>query len=221
MEGAARNFYSAEFELFEKITKISGSIKHQAKGEQRKKACFKALNEVRLEQIAYLPSNPDAILLEIDYASAAPMQSAAKAPFLARFKIRHCGVKEMEGIAMSAYQEVGSNDEFSPQTAGDELQHGKKKHHFPHYHRRSSKQLSSSPLPHKGKHRRQASRCLQLLASLSEPDNDSAKEIGWKSAIFKVGDDVRQGMNIWAGVVVVSCKAHSPLQICWLCNSCS
>jgi len=197
LEGAARNFYSAEFELFEKITKISGSIKHQAKGEQRKKACFKALNEVRLEQIAYLPSNPDAILLEIDYASAAPMQSAAKAPFLARFKIRHCGVREMEAIAMAAYQEAGGNDEYSAQSAGEELQHGKKKHHFPHYHRRSSKQLSSSPLPLKGqqRHRRQASRCLQLLASLSEPENDAAKEIGWKAAIFKVGDDVRQGMG--------------------------
>ncbi|VDM61613.1 unnamed protein product [Angiostrongylus costaricensis] len=96
LEGAARRFHEAEFSLFHRLTAISGTIKPYPKGEARRKACLKALAEVKLETITYLPSNPEAFLLEIDYSSGTPMQSAAKAPFLARFKVRRCGVQELE-----------------------------------------------------------------------------------------------------------------------------
>ncbi|VDK64142.1 unnamed protein product, partial [Cylicostephanus goldi] len=102
VEGAARRFYEAEFSLFHQLTGISGTIKPYAKGEARKKACLKALAEVKLETITYLPSNPEAILLEIDYSSGNPMQSAAKAPYLARFKVKQCGVQELERIGLEA-----------------------------------------------------------------------------------------------------------------------
>jgi phosphatidylinositol 4-kinase len=65
---------------------------------------LKALAEVQVEGITYLPSNPDAILIDIDYASATPMQSAAKAPFLARFRMKQCGVEVVERTAMDAYK---------------------------------------------------------------------------------------------------------------------
>lgn len=52
----------------------SGTIKPYPKGDARKKACLAALAPVRIETIAYLPSNPEAILLDIDYASGTPMQ---------------------------------------------------------------------------------------------------------------------------------------------------
>ncbi|KIH46176.1 phosphatidylinositol 3- and 4-kinase, partial [Ancylostoma duodenale] len=108
LEGAARRFHEAEFSLFHRLTAISGTIKPYPKGDSRKKACLKALAEVKLETITYLPSNPEAYLLDIDYSSGTPMQSAAKAPFLARFKVRRCGVQELERIGLEAQsQEKG------------------------------------------------------------------------------------------------------------------
>ena len=74
LDGAARRFYQAEFDLFKRITAISGTIKPYPKGDTRKKACLKALSEVHIEGVTYLPSNPDAVIVDIDYASAAPMQ---------------------------------------------------------------------------------------------------------------------------------------------------
>uniref|UniRef100_A0A7E4V1C1 1-phosphatidylinositol 4-kinase n=1 Tax=Panagrellus redivivus TaxID=6233 RepID=A0A7E4V1C1_PANRE len=109
LEGAARRFYAAEFDLFDKITRISGAIKPYPKGEARKKACLKALAEVELGCIGYLPSNPESILLQIDHASATPMQSAAKAPFLARFKVRKGHVNEVEAIALTYYQNADAS----------------------------------------------------------------------------------------------------------------
>ncbi|KAJ1361925.1 hypothetical protein KIN20_021310 [Parelaphostrongylus tenuis] len=102
LEGAARRFHEAEFSLFHRLTAISGTIKPYPKGEARRKACLKALAEVKLETITYLPSNPEAFLLDIDYSSGTPMQSAAKAPFLARFRVRRCGVQELERIGLEA-----------------------------------------------------------------------------------------------------------------------
>ncbi|VDL64036.1 unnamed protein product [Nippostrongylus brasiliensis] len=92
------------------LTAISGTIKPYPKGDARKKACLKALAEVKLETITYLPSNPEAFLLDIDYSSGTPMQSVAKAPFLARFKVQRCGVHELERLGLEAQ----SNEKGKP-----------------------------------------------------------------------------------------------------------
>lgn len=98
--GAAKRFYEREFDFFGKITAVSGDIRSFAKGAPRKKACLEALSKIKVQAGCYLPSNPEAMVVDIDYNSGTPMQSAAKAPYLARFRVHRCGISELEQMAM-------------------------------------------------------------------------------------------------------------------------
>lgn len=114
-----------------------------------------------------MPSNPDAIVLEIDYESGTPLQSAAKAPYLARFKVKRCGVQKLEKAAIQA--------------AGNTTDDGEEKVHEKRARIGSitaeSFKKNYSSLIKDNKHQQ---------VSVKKDD------IYYQACIFKVGDDVRQ-----------------------------
>ncbi|KAL0081209.1 hypothetical protein J3Q64DRAFT_1850940 [Phycomyces blakesleeanus] len=91
--GEDREFYEREFKFFGEVTAISGYLKEYIKFGQNEK---KPLQKKRLdEEIAnivvdkgvYLPSNSDGRVIDINRKSGRPLQSHAKAPFMATFEI--------------------------------------------------------------------------------------------------------------------------------------
>ena len=100
LTGPAKNFYEREFEFFGKVTAISGIIRPYPKRPERKKALLNCLSKIEVQPGCYLPSNPEALVIDIDKNTGTPLQSAAKAPFLSRFKAIYCGQNQLESLAM-------------------------------------------------------------------------------------------------------------------------
>ncbi|KAH8025413.1 hypothetical protein HPB51_007725 [Rhipicephalus microplus] len=72
LSGSAKQFYEREFDFFQKITAISGEIRVFPKGAERKKACLNELSKIVVQPGCYLPSNPEAVVIDIDYKSWHP-----------------------------------------------------------------------------------------------------------------------------------------------------
>ncbi|KAF9475060.1 hypothetical protein BDN70DRAFT_996680 [Pholiota conissans] len=90
LSGNARAFYDREFSFFNEVTSISGKLKpYIKKTKPEKKAKIdEEMAKINVEIGVYLPSNPDGIVIDIDKKSGRPLQSHAKAPFMATFKVR-------------------------------------------------------------------------------------------------------------------------------------
>src|ERR1700733_15727044 len=92
-----RGFYEREFAFFSEVTDISGKLKpFIKKSKPEKKAKIEEeLRRIKVEVGVYLPSNPDGVVIGIDRKSGKPLQSHAKAPYMATFRIKK-NVGEME-----------------------------------------------------------------------------------------------------------------------------
>ncbi|KAJ2721683.1 phosphatidylinositol-4- kinase [Coemansia sp. Benny D115] len=84
-----RAYYEKEFGFFGEVTGISGKLKpfiKKSKAEKKRKI-DEEMHKIRVQEGVYLPSNPDGTVVGIDYDSGRPLQSHAKAPFMATFII--------------------------------------------------------------------------------------------------------------------------------------
>ncbi|AAS51888.1 ADL033Wp [Eremothecium gossypii ATCC 10895] len=87
---AHRDYYQREFGFFNEVTSISGKLKpfiKKTKAEKKNKI-DEEMAKIAIQPDVYLPSNPDGVVIDIDRKSGKPLQSHAKAPFMATFKIR-------------------------------------------------------------------------------------------------------------------------------------
>lgn len=85
-----RSFYEREFTFFNDITGISGKLRPYIKRSkpEKKEKIEEELRKIKVEVGVYLPSNPDGVVVGIDRKSGKPLQSHAKAPYMATFRIQ-------------------------------------------------------------------------------------------------------------------------------------
>ncbi|CAG8502818.1 1116_t:CDS:10, partial [Ambispora leptoticha] len=90
LSGEDKEFFEREFTFFNNVTSISGKLKPYIKKskEEKKQKIDEEMRKIKVDVGVYLPSNPEGIVIDIDYDSGRPLQSHAKAPFMATFKIR-------------------------------------------------------------------------------------------------------------------------------------
>lgn len=83
-------FYEKEFSFFDEVTSISGKLKPYIKRPkpEKKQKIEEELRKIKVEVGVYLPSNPDGVVIGIDRKSGKPLQSHAKAPYMATFRIK-------------------------------------------------------------------------------------------------------------------------------------
>ncbi|KAH9071165.1 hypothetical protein EDB83DRAFT_2366879 [Lactarius deliciosus] len=90
LSGSEKDTYDREFKFFGEVTSISGKLKpYIKKSKAEKKAKIdEEMAKISIDENVYLPSNPDGKVIDIDKKSGRPLQSHAKAPFMATFLVR-------------------------------------------------------------------------------------------------------------------------------------
>ncbi|KAI8923884.1 kinase-like domain-containing protein [Entophlyctis helioformis] len=92
LSGGDKEFYEREFNFFAEVTGISGTLKPLVQADaskaEKKRKIDEEIRKIKVQVGVYLPTNPESIVVDIDYDSGRPLQSHAKAPFMATFKVR-------------------------------------------------------------------------------------------------------------------------------------
>jgi phosphatidylinositol 4-kinase len=103
-----RDFYEREFAFFDEVTGISGKLKPLIKRPkpEKKQKIEEELRKIKVEVGVYLPSNPEGVVIGIDRKSGKPLQSHAKAPYMATFRVRKkkTDISDDEGEAAEKQQ---------------------------------------------------------------------------------------------------------------------
>ena len=88
--GTDKAFYEREFSFFNEISDVSGKLRPFIKisKPEKKQKIVEELRKIKVEVGVYLPSNPDGTVIGIDRKSGKPLQSHAKAPYMATFRIK-------------------------------------------------------------------------------------------------------------------------------------
>ena len=88
--GSDREFYEREFSFFNEVTDVSGKLRPflKASKPEKKQKIEEELRKIKIDPGVYLPSNPDGVVVNIDRTSGKPLQSHAKTPYMATFRIR-------------------------------------------------------------------------------------------------------------------------------------
>src|SRR5436305_10501442 len=96
-----REFYEREFLFFNEITDISGKLRPFIKKSkpEKKQKIEEELRKIKVEVGVYLPSNPEGVVIGIDRKSGKPLQSHAKAPFMATFRIKKTKNQDDENVS--------------------------------------------------------------------------------------------------------------------------
>lgn len=99
-------FYAAEFKFFNEVTGISGKLKPYIKKTkaEKKMKIDEEMSKVTVPKNVYLPSNPDGVITDINRNSGKPLQSHAKAPFMATFKIHKQVMVAGEQVEVEKWQ---------------------------------------------------------------------------------------------------------------------
>ncbi|KAK4703422.1 phosphatidylinositol 4-kinase A, partial [Phenoliferia sp. Uapishka_3] len=89
LSGKAQDFFQREFTFFDEVTSISAKLKPFIKESKlvKKAKIDEEMAKIKVDPGVYLPSNPDGVVVDIDRLSGRPLQSHAKAPFMATFKV--------------------------------------------------------------------------------------------------------------------------------------
>ncbi|WFD02688.1 1-phosphatidylinositol 4-kinase [Malassezia obtusa] len=108
LSGTAKDFYEREFAFFNEVTSISGKLKpFIKKSKPEKKAKIdEEMAQIRVDPGVYLPSNPDGVVVDLNRTSGRPLQSHAKAPFMATFLVRRPDGIKVDAEGQQVYHDV-------------------------------------------------------------------------------------------------------------------